>query len=224
MAVGVEVPVVAVMHQSLRRNLALRDLVPLVALVGNAQHATLQRGGGEDVEASSHGARSEPDDADSARRLREAKSLVLQQFADATRKRGEMFGKQPGLEAFEQPIEDQQCMQLLGVEPQSGKLERLAAAIAPVVVAAEFLVPRDRGVEAVPQNSDQTKDRLFVTSESFRQLSSRYGRASVARNAVKLVQAIELVHALRPRLRGQRCLCHAAISIEQHLPHAPHRP
>jgi hypothetical protein len=28
---------------------------------------------------------------------------------------------------------------------------------------------------------------------------------------------------LPPRPRGQRCLCHAVIFIEHHLPHAPHR-
>jgi len=58
------------------------------------------------VEPLSRRARTHAEHADAAHGLAEAKPLVLDELGDAARKRREMLAEQPGLQGFEQPVED----------------------------------------------------------------------------------------------------------------------
>src|SRR5690606_22348056 len=126
-----------------------------------------------------------------------------------------MLAEQPRSEFLEQPVENEQSLQLLRVEPEPGQLIAVGFALAFVVVAAPFVVPFDGRIQVEPHLADQAIGRRFRAFELVQQLFSGYGGAPITEHPVQHVDSVELIqesstpaqHQLPPRLFANNLIC-----------------
>ena len=148
MAPGVEVPGVAVVHQTLRRDLALERLTACAVVVAQRQASPLPQRTRDLAEPRAGRAGRLAEDAYPARHLAAADVLGREQLLDPLLDRRELAVEQAGLEPVQQLVRRGEGVQLAGVEPQAGQLEH-ATLRGVVTVAVAGAVVDDRRVQVV---------------------------------------------------------------------------
>ncbi len=202
--VGVEIPVVPVMHQALRRDVALALLIGGAGFVAEAQPFALEqriRHHPEDLRI--HPALTDLDDADAVIGKLASARLLAQELADRLAQRLERAADQFRLLPRQQPLEDDERPQFLGTQPQSGQLVgRALVAVADVrrLIDREVL---DRSPQHVTQEGDVAIERRPRAAKLFHE---RAQRKRIARALEKTVQANDPLEALHARSLAARAL------------------
>lgn len=158
-APGVEVPVFAVMDEALGRDLALGFLVATAGVVSDRKSLTTQQRRADAFEMGElHAAFADADDQYPLADFFGGVVGRAKQSVQALDQRGDMGGKNsPRIEIGEQVLHGEQGVDLLVGEPHAGQLYLRAGGLAGVdLVAVEFSVPGDRGVEVAAQEFEVT--------------------------------------------------------------------
>ena len=150
---GVEVPVIAVVHQPLWRDSALADRIAGSPVVGEMQAPAVEQGVRDLLEGGRFGvARGLWQDANSAGDFLGRLVLASQQFFDPFLEWFDVWRKQPGFEVFEEVMEGEKGVKFVAVKPESREFvaRRVRLRIAETI-AAPGLVVDDRCILPVAQ-------------------------------------------------------------------------
>ncbi len=194
---GVEIPVVAVVHQSLRRNRPAAFLVRGAAVVAEAEPAPLQerRGQGRENLGGRHASRRRHH-AHAAPQLPADEARRLEQFFDAFLERRKEGVEQAGLYAVEQLLAGEQGVQFGGGEPETRQFIGAAVGAAAHAIAVVFPAVfngRAQMQTHVPDDADDGRPRAF---EGFREAATGYRHSRVGELLVQGIYAVKPVHGL----------------------------
>lgn len=199
-AMGDEIPVVAVVQQQAGVDDALGGGVFLAAVVAHVERLRLQGGAGHGAEglfvdfAIGDGLQ-----ADAGGNGVGRVAALLQQFANAAFERAEIRGKKSRLHGFEQLLGGEQRVKFAGVEPQSGQFE--LGGVGVVEVAIVGAVIEDRRVHETAHVFDVAFDARRGHVGFLHQALGADGRLA-AQQAVNAKYALGAVHGAKPPFRS----------------------
>ena len=191
-APGVQVPVVAVMHQALWRHLTLGGLAVLPAKVPDFQALPGQGGGSYRLEGFGlHHPLAGVHDADAAGHIQAGEAVLGHQLAQALLERLELGAQQPRFELLQQLLDGDQGQQLLLVEPQARQFGVVVALAQGV--ATGITVKLDGHMQLVTQLGDVSLESGARDFQPRHQILGRHGPAP-DQQAFVLVQPHHLTH------------------------------
>ena len=199
MAPGVAVPVLAIVDEPLRADLALGALVGAAAHVRDPQPLAVEHGVRDQLEVRQRDlARTEVDDADPPLHLLGAVLARAEQAPQAREQRLDVRLEEARLQVREQVLHRQQRADLGGVEPETRELVAVRFA-AREPVAAGVAVPLDRRVEPVAHVLEIALEGRPRDAELVEQRAQLH-RAARGEQLVDLVEAFGAVHpVISPR-------------------------
>lgn len=194
-------------------------------MITQFQLASLEGSARYDMETAAQWTGRECEYADARAGFRQMEALVFQEVIEAPRERREMLLQQARSQIGDQPLQNDERLQLLGREPQPGKLVGAAVGSWNVAVAAELGAVLDGRAKMILERTDQPVDRGFRTLELGHELFERDGRAPTREEAMEMIDPVEFVHAgwrrcsrfrspygtnpRSPKLRGERLISQA---------------
>ena len=197
MAPGIEIPVVAVMVESLRRDFPFGHLVGASGVVSDDEALAAEQGradGLEMIEMEFAGA--DGLDADAALHFLNRVVGGAEQAGEAGEQGLDLRSEQAaGVEVREEVLHGQQGMDFLGGEPQSRQLILRADPLPGLLeaVAAQVSVEDQGRIQAVPHVGDIALERGPGNTEAFLQFLAGY-EVPCAENLIDLVDALHAAH------------------------------
>src|SRR5439155_14254460 len=196
-AVGVDIPVAAVVHQALRRDLALGLAVVLAVVVSNPEARAPYNCGRDHAEmrAGMLGGRAAALGLEDADALLDVlpPGLAAEDGAQALPQRPDVRLEEAGLQLGEERVHAEERVRLAGVEPQARQFVARARARLAEAVAVRLAVVLDRRVEAVLHVLEVALERRRRNPEGRSQGGTR-NRPAILQELVDLVEALETFH------------------------------
>ena len=222
-AEGVEVPVVAVVDEALRRDLALERVAVLATRVAELEAAACEQRGREHAEvAGLDRAGAHAEHADPVGDVVGGVLARFEQFLESLAQRRHQFRQHARLQVGDQLVHRQQRAQLLGVEPQAGQLpERAVLDLVVEAVGLLVTVVEDRGVEAVAQVVEVALERGARDFELLHELLGAHEAARL-QQLLDPVEAFEAFHgsASNPgqlvRIQPEAAALRALVDLDRH--------
>ena len=203
-APGVEVPVVPIVHQPLRREGAAGLFVVAPAAVVDGDALALQQGAGDALKVlCGHRAGGVGEDAHPLGDIPTAHLLQFEDLLDTLLQRVQVAFQQAWLHVGQQLLGDEQGVKLGGVEPEPWQMVGVVP-LAVIEVAVAFAVILDGGTEVVAQIFDGSLDGGFGALQLLFQRGSGDGVAALVEQVVEDVDASETVHVSFSCVRSQK--------------------
>ena len=202
MAPGIQVPVVAVVHEPLRRDLAFGLEILLAVVVPDPQPQPLEERRGDDAEVRRHALAplGQKDLYPFCDLLPEWSPLPRIARSRSTRRH--LAVEQPGLEAVEELHRGEERLRLGGVEPQARQLVARARARSSEAVAFQLAVVLDGRIEAAAHVLEVAPDARAGHSEHLAEDRKRNDLA-LLQELVDLGRTARACPCARTRRRGR---------------------
>ena len=203
-APGIEVPVVPVVHEPLRRHLTVEHLAVLPTLVTQLEALAREHRRGDRAEVGrSHAPRSHRQDLDAPRDVLCRMLARIEQALQPLAQRRDQFTEHARLQVAEQAVHRQQRLQLVRREPEARQLPQLAVGDGGIE-AVGFLVAvvHDRRVHAIPQVLEVALEGRARDAEFFQEVL-RADEVAAPQQVLDLVEAFGPFHQSPPSLGDQ---------------------
>lgn len=134
----VEIPVVAVVHQALRRDFAVGDIAAYASVVFDFEPLALHQRIGDGNETRPGSASGHAQNAHPAREFATAQMLGPENFVDLVPRRLQRFIEQSRFSVGQQFLRGQQCVEFGGIEPDTRQFVRAARRVAIAVFVTQI--------------------------------------------------------------------------------------